>query len=117
MIDAKHLEVKLSFSTLCLDLSPVGEDIAAVLYGGERPHIGCTVLAVPRPSLTGDGNLSCTSSVINITGHKDEQICRYTAEKLCKSYGVTVTCTGGFHVDNITEAQLKEITEAIESIF
>ena len=101
---------------VCLDLSPVGEDIAAVLYGGERPHIGCTVLAVPRPSLTGDGKASCTSSVINITGHKDEQICRYVAEKLCKSYGVKVTCTGGFHVDNITEAQLKEITEAIESI-
>lgn len=116
MINCKQFKRDLSFSSLHLDLVPVGEDICAVLYGGEKPHIGCTVLAVPRPSLKGDGSMSCTSSVINLTGHKDEQICRYAAEELCRKHQVSVTCTGGFHVDGITKEQLSELMRALDDI-
>ena len=111
-----HLEEKLSFSTLYLDIFPVGEDLSVLLYGGDKPHIGCTVLAVPRLSLSGDGSVSCTSSVINLTGHKDEQICRYTAETLCKNYQAAVSCTGGFHVDGITSDQIRELMEKLDVI-
>lgn len=113
MIAEQHLKRELSFSTLHLDLYPIGEDIAAMLHGGERPHVGCAVLAIPRASLTCDGNASCTSSVLNVTGHKDEQICRYAAEALCVRYGVTVVCAGGFHQDNITPDEIEEIQNAI----
>ena len=112
-----HVAEKLSFSTLHLDIFPVGEDIAAILYGGNRPHVGCTVIAVPRPSLRGDGSISCTSSVINLTGHKDEQICRYAAEALCRKYQAVVTCTGGFHVDGISSGQIEELMGKLEEIF
>ena len=111
-----HMEEKLSFSSLHLDIIPVGEDIAAVLYGGDRPHIGCTVLALPRPSLRDDGSMSCTSSVINLTGHKDEQICRYMAEALCRKYTAAVTCTGGFHVDGISSEQVEELMEKLKEM-
>ena len=30
----------------------IGEDLVLTLSGGEKPHIGCVVQAVPRPSLT-----------------------------------------------------------------
>ena len=33
----------------------IGEDLVLTLSGGEKPHIGCVVQAVPRPSLSGDG--------------------------------------------------------------
>ena len=33
----------------------IGEDFQICLAGGEKPHIGCVVQAVPRESLTGDG--------------------------------------------------------------
>ena len=59
----------------------IGEDLVLTLSGGEKPHIGCVVQAVPRPSLSGDGTISVTSSVINLTGHKDEFLCRRLAEK------------------------------------
>ena len=111
-----HLEENLSFSTLHLDIFPVGEDLSVLLYGGDKPHIGCTVLAVPRLSLSGDGSVSCTSSVINLTGHKDEQICRYAAETLCKKYQAAVSCTGGFHVDGITSGQIRELMEKLDVI-
>ena len=48
----------------------IGEDLILTLSGGEKPHIGCVVQAVPRPSLSGDGTISVTSSVINLTGQQ-----------------------------------------------
>ena len=56
-------ERELSFSRLTVRLERLGGDWAVLLSGGHSPHIGCTVLAVPRPSLTGNGSLSVTSSV------------------------------------------------------
>ena len=116
MIAETHLRRELSFSFLQLDLYPVGEDIAALLSGGARPHIGCTVIALPRPSLTGDGSASCTSSVVNLTGHKDEALCRRAAEALCKRYGVTVTCSGGFHKDRMTPGEIREVLDALREM-
>lgn len=99
---------------LHLVLQPVGEDISILLYGGEKPHIGCTVMAVPRPSLKGDGSVSCTSSVLNLTGHKDEAICRYAAEKICAAYNAVTVCAGGFHIDDIRPEQISEVRNAVE---
>ena len=60
----------------------IGEDVLICLKGGERPHLGCVVQTEPRVSLTGDGSVSATSSVLNFPGHKDEVICRWMAEKV-----------------------------------
>ena len=56
-------------------------------------------------------------AVINLTGHKDEQICRYAAEALCRKYQAVVTCTGGFHVDGISSGQIEELMGKLEEIF
>ena len=109
-------EIPLSFSTASLTVTRLGEDVSLLFSGGELPHVGCTVLAVPRPSLTGDGSVSATSSVINVTGHKDEAVCRYLAEKVCRETGRTVVCTGGFHVDGITPEQIAEVLEAVKAL-
>ena len=114
--DAVRYEIPLSFSEAHVTVSRLGEDVSLLFSGGERPHIGCTVLALPRPSLTGDGSVSATSSVINVTGHKDGAVCRYLAEEVCKKTGRTVVCTGGFHVDGITPEQIAEVTEAVKAL-
>ncbi len=106
----------LSFAEASLTVTPVGEDIHILFSGGDRPHIGCTVMAVPRGSLTGDGSISVTSSVMNLTGHKDEAVCRELAEAWCRKTGSVTVCTGGFHVDNITAEQIGELMEAIGQI-
>ena len=108
--------IALSFSEANVTVNRIGEDISILFTGGERPHIGCTVLALPRPSLTGDGSVSATSSVVNVTGHKDEAVCRFLAEKVCKKTGRTVVCTGGFHVDGITEEQTRELMDAVRDL-
>lgn len=94
-------EITLSFAKIIISKSFLGDDLLIVVRGGDKPHVGTAVLAVPRPSLTGDGSAGTTSSVLNVSGHKDETICRILAEKAAKKYGVTVVCVGGFHVDDI----------------
>ena len=48
---------ELSCSYMEAGAAFLGEDILACIQGGDKPHIGCTVQAVPRPSLTGNGRL------------------------------------------------------------
>lgn len=94
----------------------IGNDILLCLEGGTKPHIGCVVQAVPRLSLTGDGSGSATASVLNLTGHKDEYLCRQLAEKISSNLGTVVVCTGGFHIDNMTKEQIKEVIQAVNEI-
>lgn len=107
---------EVSFSWIELKATRVGDDIVAWIYGGEKPHVGCTVQSIPRPSLTGDGSVSVTSSVLNVVGHKDEAICKKVAEALCVRYNAVVVCSGGFHMDHITMGQIVEVLQAVEEM-
>lgn len=107
---------QLTFSEITVQLTGVGKDYHILFWGGDSPHIGCTVLAVPRPSLTGDGSVSVTSSVLNVTGHKDEQLCRFLAEQIARKKQAVVACTGGFHYDGISPEQIREVMEAVKEI-
>lgn len=112
----KRVEKKLSFSVITVEMVQLGEDWLLTLSGGEKPHIGCVVMAVPRPSLTGSGQVSATSSVVNLTGHKDEELCRLLAERTAKEKNAVTVCTGGFHMDRISREQIAEVMEAVREI-
>ena len=86
-----------------------------LLYGGQSPHIGCTVLAEPRPSLTGDGSASATASVLNVCGHKDEAVCRLLAETVASRTGRVTVCTGGFHQDGCCHYDRRKFTNRSEA--
>lgn len=90
------------------DVIPMGEDLTVLLYGGDLPHIGSTVLSIPRASLTGDG-LSTTSSVLNCLGHKDDVLARIFAEKIAVRYNHTTVCICGIHVDGLSSDGIKAI--------
>lgn len=111
-MDHKEISIQLSFTRIDIAIDSIGTDLCIIVQGG-KPHIGCTVLALPRRSLDGDG-ISCTSSVINVSGHKDEEVCRYFAEKAAVKYNAAVVCTGGIHVDGITPGQLDELMAGIK---
>lgn len=105
---------QLSFAQIEIQATRAGCDIQLLLQGGSSPHIGCMVLATPRPSLSGDGSRSATASVINVTGHKDEALCRYLAEKVAAAANVVVVCTGGFHIDGMTPQQIQQVQAAVK---
>ena len=89
--------------------------IAVYLYGGDRPHIGSTVLAEPRTSLTG-GGVSCTSGVMNLCGHKDELLARPLAELLCKRFLVPVNVCAGVHLDGAAEDELSILQNELKEL-
>lgn len=113
-MDRIVIEKKMSFSVLHISLERIGNDWNAVIQGGEKPHIGCSVLAIPRLSLKGNKEISVTSSVLNVTGHKDEELCRYLAEKIARVKNGIVVCSGGFHMDSINEEQIKEVIDTVK---
>lgn len=101
--------------TVTLEVRSLGQDLLAILTGGAE-HIGCTVLAIPRPSLADPVQMSCTSSVLNCVGHKDESPCRKVAEALCCRTGATVVCTGGLHVDGAGPEQLRCFQDLVDQV-
>lgn len=110
------IEKKLTFTNITAEVRRLGEDYNILVSGGERPHIGCTVLAIPRLSLDGTKKISSTASVMNVTGHKDEEVCRYLAEKVAAGKNAVVVCTGGIHMDGITKEQIEIIVETVKRI-
>ena len=93
----------------------MGEDLSLSLYGGSAPHVGCAVLAVPRPSLAGEGT-SATVSTINCTGHKDDQLAGRLAHTVAAQLGVTVSCTAGVHVDDASPETIDRICGLVPAL-
>lgn len=96
-------------------VTPMGDDLSLSIYGGQRAHIGCTVLAVPRPSLTGIGR-SATVSVLNRTGHKDDVVATAVAQRVAAELDCAVSCCCGIHVDDASPALIAAIAEAPDVI-
>lgn len=109
----RHI-IETSFLKIYVDITSIGNDLLIAVSGGIRPHIGCTIISVPRLSLKEGGKNSCTTSVWNLVGHKDEEVCRRLAEAYCKISGRLVVCTGGIHAENIQMSQIEELISKVE---
>jgi len=88
-----------------------GKDVAVIAGGGTDYHIGAAVLAVPRPSLADPSRLSASSSVICVTGHKDDEIAKRAAQSLASYLGCIVTVSAGIHVDNASSEDISIIEQ------
>ena len=87
------------------------DGIMAVLTGGEKPHLGAVVLSIPRTSLAGCRGLSCTSSVIPLIGHMDDQAAKPLAEMLARGTGHPVSVSAGIHVNNADIEDIEKLKE------
>jgi hypothetical protein len=70
------------------------------LLGGDKPHVGATVITHPRPSLVPGGGTSCNSIVIPELGHKEDELAKPLAEKIAVALNCTVVLVAGIHVEN-----------------
>lgn len=86
----------------------LGSDVVVIVSGGTA-HVGGVVLAHPRPSLADSQATSATSSVLNVSGHKDEFLLRDLAEHIAARTNRNVTCLGGVHYDGLTKETLAQI--------
>ncbi len=94
----------------------LGEDLVVPVGGGEKPHVGCVVMAVPSPSKTGHAGWSSSISVLTIPPHKEESIARGIAERLADELGTVVVVTAGVHDDNIDRAGIEEYLELAKKL-
>jgi len=87
-----------------------GKGWCGLLTGGEEPHIGGLVMAVPRPSLTGEG-MSCDVWINPVPGHKDTEVAVPLAKALCLHFNAVVTISAGIHVDAATVEDIRLISD------
>ncbi len=100
---------------LSLMIIDTGAGIQGLLTGGEKPHIGGSVLGVPRPSLAGAGQ-GVDLYVIPVPGHKDVEVARSLVECLARRLNQTVAVSAGIHCDQITDTELSEIWRSCERL-
>ncbi|MCF8010279.1 MAG: hypothetical protein K9L17_04840 [Clostridiales bacterium] len=91
----------------------MGEDITIMVHGG-KSHTGSIAVAVPRPSLDNPEEISATTSVFNLPGHKDEHIAQPLAHNISSHTGRVVTVAAGFHLDNISQEQIKKVLNNLD---
>ena len=94
----------------------LGNDLCVIITGGDQPHIGCVTLSVPRPSLANSEVTSATTSVLNLLGHKDDEVARYVSHLLSSKLNKNVVVTCGIHVDNITAEEIGITLELLEGL-
>lgn len=94
----------------------IGEDLCVIITGGDKPHIGCVTLSIPRPSLSNKNSISATTSVLNLVGHKDDEVARYVSQKLASSLNRNVAISCGIHIDNIEEEEIELIMKITEEL-
>ena len=114
----EHHTISLSAGRISVQATVVraGEDLCIVLTGGDRPHIGTVTLSVPRPSLADATRTSATTSVLNLTGHKDGEAAQYLSERLAATLGTTVVVTGGIHVDDIRPDEIRTVLDLVDRL-
>jgi len=78
-----------------------GDDVVVVIGGGDRPHVGCVVLAVAARVRDDGSGFSVSSSVLTIPPHKEEPIARGVATRIAETLGRVTVVTAGVHDDGI----------------
>ncbi|MDH8678087.1 hypothetical protein QE109_08005 [Fusibacter bizertensis] len=108
-VDKNKYEITLN-KILC------GKDLSVSIYGGDKPHIGAVAVAVPRESLSGDGSISSSASVICITGHKEDDLARKVALKISAAWNCVVSVTVGIHIEDATVSDFMEIERGVHEL-
>ncbi len=88
-----------------------GRDISVSFGGGRAYHIGAAALAIPRASLASPEKRSASASVLCVTGHKDDLLCREAALRICAALNAVVNVTVGLHLDCACAEDIQALTD------
>lgn len=87
----------------------VGDDLAVILWGGSRPHIGAVGIAEPRPSLKDPRITSATGSVFTFLGHKEDVVAKEMSEYLAGQLDRKVVVLAGMHWEELDREGIEEV--------
>lgn len=103
MIELKQTIGRVDILLVCI---PMGDDLCIVITGGKRPHLGAVAVSQTRTSLKDKINLSASTSVMALLGHKEDELARDISQKITTHMGINTTVCCGIHLDNITDEEL-----------
>ena len=94
----------------------IGEDLVAMVSGGEKPHVGAVAIGIPRSSLANPETVSATASVFAMLGHKEDDLARIMARELAAALKRNVVVTVGIHIDQLSPEGIGSIEESCRNI-
>jgi hypothetical protein len=106
---AGRIEVRLTGQRL-------GNDLQLAIVGGDRPHIGAVALSFRHPALKNPQIEDVTTSVIAVTGHKEDLLARTVAQRIAAGTGRTTSVSCGIHLDGISKAEIQSVQELVEAL-
>jgi hypothetical protein len=89
-------------------VTELGQDLVVAVGGGERPHVGCVVLAQPAPARSGPAGWTASCSVLTIPPHKEEPIARGVAARLAAECGRVAVVCAGVHDDGLDRQGIED---------
>ncbi len=94
----------------------LGDDLLVTCVGGDKPHIGAVAVAHSRPSLQNPDEMSASANIICLSGHREDELARAAALKLCRELGCTVTVVAGMHWHRIDKAGIDQVVANVETL-
>ena len=108
-----QIKRKVGKIKIVLEVKKVGEDYLLTLTGGEE-HVGAVAVG-----LFDEKSQRASSSVITMSGHREEYLALDGARKVSKATRRTSVFVAGIHQDNISYEEVRDIVstagEMVES--
>jgi len=103
--------LKVTLTMLCTKAG-----IHGILTGGELPHVGGVVLALPRRSLAHADQWSADLFIAPVPGHKDTDVAGRVASLLAKELKQPVVVSAGIHSDCLNAEEIQAIAFTCEQL-
>ena len=93
--------------------STEGKGLCAFLYGGEIPHNGGTVVAVPRlkSNSTHDHDFTADIWISAVPHHKDTEIAVPIAKLMAVQLNEPISLTAGIHIDKASREEINHLCQ------
>lgn len=111
-----RIEASVQGVTLSAEVIRMGEDLCAVITGGDRPHLGCAALAVPHPGISNPDCPSATVSTLNLPARRDGDLANDVAKELSRSLGHHAAVLCGVHFDSFSPKLMQLVSQAAQCL-
>lgn len=99
-----------------MEVVSMGDDYCLIITGGDRPHLGAVALSTPRPSLADPEQVSASTSVLTLVGHKEDEVARKIGHQFAARLNCQVVVACGVHLDNITRDELVMMGQMLDEL-
>jgi hypothetical protein len=107
--EAAVAESPYKVEAVCIE---IGADLAVVIGGGERYHIGAVGLSITLPRIKDADQLTHSTYQVPVPGHKEEALAREGSRELARRLQRNVVMSVGIHEDNLSKEGIQRYTEA-----